>query len=860
MKISFLTFIFLTSASFILAQTNSLLLGSDEIAERVKQIVPDTVGDNIFVLSTVRSLSTNSKLSLAKYDTNYQEVWRTAFGGETFGETPVKLLLNQEGTPIVVSRIAEFDTLGTFLTVITRFTADGQILSTTCPITESTGFYPYDAEIDRQDRVLLAGRLMRESSILPYAAVIDETNNVVDTYAPEQSGSYFLKCLVTRDGNYAFLYSINMFNNFFSNIGISKLTPNFTEIWQRHLNDFSLQTRISYVYNLAEDSNGTIYYPLEKLDLNDDSEEDLLLLLFNEEEATNVSITVAEADVSGIVVTGGQLFIENDSLFINNNNSSALTIIDLVNFNGRQLVIDDTISNPNNTFALELEFRGIEDFFIKDSVLTFLTTGGITRGKQNIIGELSLNTATPQLIPINDRHFVNIETGFDVITTRDGNLLVLADATYVQGDRDILLLKVTPTGEVLWSHTYDYGVEPHGNGLLELPNGEIIVTISAFDENDRELKAFTMKTSSSGEMLWSVPSEKRALYDLHSIFPFIDGNNPEQIAIIYNGRESSEDFLVLSYLDFSGNILSTHIIPTATNDFLSYRAKQLNNGDFLVSGVTFAQNLPALTVKFTSTGELLWEKYHVGEESFANFSTGINVNSTETTAYEFGIAFSTVNENRLYVIQRDLENGLPLDTTILLSGDNVIGYDFALLADDNYLIGGQNNKIAELEDVNYKIDNRQILLDNFTANGELQKSYAEEVDFNFSNGNFQTCKRIDQGYIGVGEVSKNGTRQILLAFNNITTNTNTPIILDTQINVFPNPATENITYTITNPILGELYSEILDNQGRVLYCNEADKTTETFMQELSVNHLPTGIYYIKIQLLDRIFTRKVIIK
>ncbi|WP_332448713.1 SdrD B-like domain-containing protein [Methanoculleus sp.] len=100
------------------------------------------------------------------------------------------------------------------------------------------------------------------------------------------------------------------------------------------------------------------------------------------------------------------------------------------------------------------------------------------------------------------------DTGREVITTSDGNLLVAGtfterpDNTTV--DTDVLLLKLTPDGEVVWNWIYgDFGVNESANAVIETADGGYLVAGETGFSGVNDTDAWLVATDAEGAVAWS---------------------------------------------------------------------------------------------------------------------------------------------------------------------------------------------------------------------------------------------------------------------------------------------------------------------------------------------------------------------
>lgn len=84
----------------------------------------------------------------------------------------------------------------------------------------------------------------------------------------------------------------------------------------------------------------------------------------------------------------------------------------------------------------------------------------------------------------------------------------------------------------------------------------------------------------------------------------------------------------------------------------------------------------------------------------------------------------------------------------------------------------------------------------------------------------------------------------------------------TQLTVFPNPATSSVRigYFITSSPVNSYLLEIIDVRGSIVRQIPV-KATESYQeQQVDLQRLPTGVYLVKLQLNDRIFTQRLIVQ
>lgn len=109
----------------------------------------------------------------------------------------------------------------------------------------------------------------------------------------------------------------------------------------------------------------------------------------------------------------------------------------------------------------------------------------------------------------------DFDFGEDVIESQDGNYTVLGttagydgDINISHGDYDIVLFKINPDGEIIWTYNYGGSWSDYGSALVETPDGGNIVA-SETQSDDGQVTGWhgaadcwIFKTDSLGNLLW----------------------------------------------------------------------------------------------------------------------------------------------------------------------------------------------------------------------------------------------------------------------------------------------------------------------------------------------------------------------
>lgn len=88
-----------------------------------------------------------------------------------------------------------------------------------------------------------------------------------------------------------------------------------------------------------------------------------------------------------------------------------------------------------------------------------------------------------------------------VIATKDSSYAVVGYRTVTAAKRDILLFKTDGYGNILWSKSFGGTREDQGLGLVEMPNGDLVVC-GYQSVSDSEEALFVARTDKKGNLIW----------------------------------------------------------------------------------------------------------------------------------------------------------------------------------------------------------------------------------------------------------------------------------------------------------------------------------------------------------------------
>ena len=207
------------------------------------------------------------------------------------------------------------------------------------------------------------------------------------------------------------------------------------------------------------------------------------------------------------------------------------------------------------------------------------------------------------------------EYGWDMIECSDGNLMIAGEVTvsgeYAKGNQDILVIKIDPDGEKLWSKTYGGEKSDRCYSIANGKNGYYLLGSSnSIGNGDQD--AYLIKIDDEGKRLWEKTYGSENFDMGHDVFKTNDGN----IAIIGYTKTNSRgqnDAWVMK-LDLHGNILWERVYGGEKED-RAVNGVQDKDGNFYITGYTKSFNASIwdlFLLKIDPQGEMKWWKNHSG--------------------------------------------------------------------------------------------------------------------------------------------------------------------------------------------------------------------------------------------------------
>lgn len=203
----------------------------------------------------------------------------------------------------------------------------------------------------------------------------------------------------------------------------------------------------------------------------------------------------------------------------------------------------------------------------------------------------------------------------DIQETSDGGLICTGRFRRGAANYDLVVIKLTSTGNISWAKIFDSTHDDYGRRIIELSSGDLILcgfTLSLAESNYSD--ALIMKLNSSGIVLWSKRYNKTGTNDTETLYDIQETSDGGFISIgevNETGASFQNDILIIKTT--SDGSISWSIRITVNDSFgnrSGYKIREVSGGYVLIG---YHSNSLALT-KINTSGAWLWSKRLQNEE------------------------------------------------------------------------------------------------------------------------------------------------------------------------------------------------------------------------------------------------------
>ena len=217
----------------------------------------------------------------------------------------------------------------------------------------------------------------------------------------------------------------------------------------------------------------------------------------------------------------------------------------------------------------------------------------------------------------------NDDMPYKIAVSENGNIFV-SGRTNTSG----LLIKYNQNGDSQWVKSYNFG-NMQNNGFVDMciDSQENIYLISGSGNNPIILDFTTTKFSSSGQLIWEEKYDGPSNNNDEPSAIGIDNNGNLYVAGKSKGNGTHYDFTVISY-DNSGNLRWESRIASSDDDEALDLFIDSQNRVYVIGYISAPQvSSDFLTVKYTTTGSIIWQKQFNNPYNSWDIAESITVDS-----------------------------------------------------------------------------------------------------------------------------------------------------------------------------------------------------------------------------------------
>lgn len=413
----------------------------------------------------------------------------------------------------------------------------------------------------------------------------------------------------------------------------------------------------------------------------------------------------------------------------------------------------------------------------------------------------------------------------------DGNYFLLGssqssdgDLTLNKGYADVWILKISPSGDIIWQKTYGGSSNEEGNYMLETSDGHLWV-IGKTESSDGDIT-----TNQGLTDLWLLNLDSDGSLIQQKTF----GGTHDDYGVSISETDSSQ-FIIAGYSYSDDGDITSHYLTTEKCDYVALKINSsadlvwvknyggnendnltgmLNAYDgFLLYGISDSDNgditgshglLDGWMIKINSNGLVLWQKSVGGSNN--DYISKI-VQCTDAYLYAAGTTYSSDGDIILNKGEADCWL-LKLDPSGPLQWSTTFGGAFTEYASSLVLFNDANAVMAA-------------------------STYSSDGDITNNNGLFDYW---------------------IIKTENLAAISDT-LIVETNLVVCPNPASDFLNIISFNSNSNSTI-QIIDMNGRIIFYKEFDNL---FTKTIDISTLSSGIYTLNIQTDSRNFYKKIII-
>jgi len=495
------------------------------------------------------------------------------------------------------------------------------------------------------------------------------------------------------------------------------------------------------------------------------------------------------------------------------------------------------------------------------------------------------------------------DQGKQIIQLSDGNIVVAGNMINFSTETavyfDVQIFKMNSAGDTIWTKTINIG-DFYRDEIVKMltdDTGNIYLAINSGFQDVSTMEFF--KFNLEGEQLWHSTFQKQDTTCIVADMVLDSENNP--VIAGFCGIITNADIYLLKY-DNTGNLIHTGIYTGTQNRFKTAVSLAIDaqNNTYIGGHETEYEESNSYTnmllLKFNQSCDTVWTRKYQGPSQSYDFGVNVKVDNDEniyfggfsesdwgfgpdgdmflmkynsvgdtlwTRRYDGGYGGDWLvdmvldNENACYITGWSIyETDVKVTKVIKYAATGNIDWTYSFNGNGNYFNDPNDIELfpngdilvaANFEHQPFNIDWNLICLNN-SGQEKWQKTFAGNGTTNLLDAPLKILTTSNTEFYVTGHADMNSDDwDLIIAKYSI--NTSIAETKNNQISVFPNPANEII---YISDIKENSIIQIIGISGKLILELKNPKN------QININTLSTGIYFLKIQNSNEIVTKKFI--
>ncbi len=449
------------------------------------------------------------------------------------------------------------------------------------------------------------------------------------------------------------------------------------------------------------------------------------------------------------------------------------------------------------------------------------------------------------------------QSGKDVLPTSDGGYIIVATTeNNIVNDTDVRIMKTDSVGNTLWIKTYGGSKPEYPNCILKSNDGNYFIVGFSQSYGGGDQDIYLIKINPSGDLIWSKTYGGPGNEDGQEILATDDGNYV--INSTSNSLNLANTDMELIKIDTAGVMIWTknYGYPTTYESCRSVR--KCLDGGFILAGKT-APGINSVSkmylVKTNSLGDTVWTKTYGGPDSYEGKFILANTDGSYTIGMDDS---SGTRDSDVRIMKIDASG------TILWNNKSYGGNlkDICKMiqptSDGGYIVGAISRSFGWI--------NPQMWLLKLDASGDT--TWTRHFGSAYHNHCYSARQTPDGGYIAVGHSRNAvDDWQVMLVKINSSGNFEPQVVptymeelaLNNIINFYPNPSNGIVKIDLS----GDLTASILKIQnamGQEVFSQTINTSNQVDSRSIDLNGKEPGIYFLTIQSATNLTTKKLILE